>query len=152
MKTPMKTPIHRLKLLKGYTIFEDGTTIGPSGRILTPASKSGRHKSKITDYSYRFYFPIGYFPDYSYQRKGNRETKTIPVHRVVMETFRPIDEYPPEELKDTWNDVPEEWRGWVRKTALIDHKDNNPFNNHISNLRWSDTLNNSNFRKEREFK
>tara|TARA_B100000029_G_scaffold321598_1_gene314023 strand:+ start:445 stop:897 length:453 start_codon:yes stop_codon:yes gene_type:complete len=150
----MKTPIHRFKLLKGYTIFEDGSMIGKRNpkKYLKPQPERGRHK-KITAYNYRLYFENGTFEDYSYQQTSSKkQAKTIPVHRLVMETFRPIDEYPPEELKDTWNDVPEEWRRWVRKTALIDHKDDNPSNNHISNLRWSDTLNNSNFRKEREFK
>ena len=144
--------MHRRKPLVGYQVGEDGTTIGPSGRILTPASKSGRHKGKITDYSYRFYFPIGYFPDYSFQRKGNKETKTIPVHRVVMETYKPIDKFPPDELKDTWDNVPEQWKQWVRETAVIDHIDDNPANNDVTNLKWTTNLGNSNYRKERESK
>tara|TARA_X000000368_G_C22430643_1_gene450301 strand:- start:34 stop:480 length:447 start_codon:yes stop_codon:yes gene_type:complete len=148
----MKTPRHRFKTLKGYTIFEDGSMIGPRGKYLKPQPEKGRH-GKTTAYNYRLYFDKGTFEDYSYQQTSSKkQSKTIPVHRLTKETFHPIDEYPPEELKDTWNDVPEEWRRWVRKTALIDHKDNDPSNNHISNLRWSDTLNNSNFRKEREFK
>ena len=143
----MKTVIHRQKPLIGYQCAEDGTIIGPRGKSLTQSSKKGRH-GNITDYSCRFYFPIGYFPDYSFQRKGNRETKTIPVHRVIMETLRPIDKFPPDELKDTWDNVPEEWRKWVRETAIIDHIDDNPANNDVTNLKWITNLDNSNFRKK----
>ncbi len=148
----MKTPIHRSKTLKGYTIFEDGRMMGKRGKYLKPQPESGRH-GRITAYNYRVYFDIGTFDDYSYQQTSSKkQSKTIPVHRLVMETFRPIDDYPPDELKDVWDDTPEVIKQWVRKTALIDHVDNDPSNNNIKNLRWSDTLNNSNFRKEREFK
>ena len=148
----MKTPIHRFKTLKGYTIFENGMMMGKMGKYLKPRPERG-NKEKITGYSYRVYFDIGAFDDYSYQQTSSKkQSKTIPVHRLVMETFRPIDDYPPDELKDVWDDTPEVMKQWVRKTALIDHIDNDPSNNHIKNLRWSDTLNNSNFRKECELK
>ena len=148
----MKTVMHRKKPLVGYQVSEDGTIIGPRGKALTPAGKKGRH-GNITDYSCRFYFPEGYYPDYSFQKKSSgKETKTIPVHRVVMETYKPIDKFPPDELKDTWDNVPEQWKQWVRETAVIDHIDDNPANNDVTNLKWTTNLGNSNFRKERESK
>lgn len=77
------------------------------------------------------------------------ERKAIPcmVHQLVMWAFKPIDEYPPEELKDNWNQVPEEWRQWVRDTVWIDHIDDNPFNNHVDNLRYVKPKDNNRQRK-----
>ena len=77
------------------------------------------------------------------------ERKAIPcmVHQLVMWAFKPIDEYPPEELKDNWNQVSEEWRQWVRDTVWIDHIDDNPFNNHVDNLRYVKPKDNNRQRK-----
>ena len=36
----MKTPIHRFKTLKGYTIFENGMMLGKSGKYLKPQPES----------------------------------------------------------------------------------------------------------------
>lgn len=75
--------------------------------------------------------------EYSSRRKG-KQTSSIEryVHSVVMHSFRPIDLYPPEKLKDVWNDLPEVAKEWIRDTVYIHHKDHNPFNNHINNLEY----------------
>ena len=82
-------------------------------------------------------------PDDLYEDHKHRKTSTsinvckvdISSHRVVAETWMPIDEYPPIPKED-WNKCPESAKQFMRDTAIIDHKDNNPRNNHVSNLQW----------------
>ena len=58
------------------------------------------------------------------------------LHQVMMQTFRPIDKYPPDRLKDCWEDIPEQAKQWIRETAIINHKDHNPLNCLLDNLEW----------------
>ena len=82
-------------------------------------------------------------PDDLYEDHKHRKTSTsinvckidISAHRIVAETWMPIDEYPPIPKED-WNKCPESAKQFMRDTAIIDHKDNNPRNNHVSNLQW----------------
>ena len=53
-----------------------------------------------------------------------------------MQTFKPIDKYPPDRLKDCWKDIPEQAKQWIRETAIINHKDHNPLNCLLDNLEW----------------
>ena len=88
--------------------------------------------------------------DWFLQESGyiySSKSVAMTVHRAVKESIEPIDDHPPDCLKDTWNLVPDEWRQWVRDTALIDHIDNDPLNNHVSNLRWTTPLENERHRK-----
>ena len=63
-------------------------------------------------------------------------TLNLPIHRIVIETWKPIDENPPDSLKDDWDYAPESFKLWVRNTAWVDHIDGDNQNNHVSNLRW----------------
>ncbi len=65
-----------------------------------------------------------------------RHTYNLAVHRIVMETWKPIDKYPPEQLKDDWDKAPQSFKDWVKQTAWVDHIDGDSSNNHIDNLRW----------------
>lgn len=100
--------------------------------------------------------PKGLFIDEFY----GVERKAIPcmVHQLVMWTFKPIDDHPPNELAKTWNEIitpemvgqpriTEEWKQWVRDTVWIDHIDDNPFNNHVDNLRYVKPKDNNRQRK-----
>ena len=88
----------------------------------------------------RFAFTI---PDNLYEDHKHRKTSTsrnvckidVSAHRVVAETWMPIDEYPPIPKED-WNKCPESAKQFMRDSAIIDHIDNNPRNNDISNLQW----------------
>ena len=78
----------------------------------------------------------------------NINGKTVTVHRLGMETWKPIDEHPPAELADTWNDVPEAWREWVRRTAWVDHQGDKITENHVDKMAWVTPRQNSKYYKE----
>lgn len=60
---------------------------------------------------------------------------TVDIHRLVIETFKPIDENPPFPL-DIWNATPIEVREYVKACSFVDHIDGDLLNNHIDNLNW----------------
>lgn len=137
------------KVISGYYISKDGSgIIGKKGKYLSSWINS--HGYPTCSISIKSDF----FSDYQYKtrtdRSGNQTTISlkIPLHRAVMETWKPIDCDPPKQLVDTWNDVPEEWRQWVRDTALVDHIDDDRTNNHVDNLRWEIPKNNEPNRKK----
>ena len=72
---------------------------------------------------------------------------TVRIHRLVMEAFRPIDEYPPIPEND-WNATPETAKQFIRESVLIDHINNDPLDNRLENLRWISALQNSGVRKK----
>ena len=55
---------------------------------------------------------------------------------MVMWTWRPLDKYPPDRLKNCWSDIPIEAQQWIKDTAVINHIDHNPTNNRLDNLEW----------------
>ena len=78
----------------------------------------------------------------------NINGKTVTAHRLGMETWKPLDDYPPAELADTWNDVPEPWREWVRRTAWVDHQGDKITENHVDKMAWVTPRQNSKYYKE----
>lgn len=81
-----------------------------------------------------------------YNGEGKKHL-TYQVHQLVMWAHRPIEQYPPECLKDVWHLMPPEGKKWVRDTVTIDHIDDNPFNNHVDNLRYVRPKDNNRQRK-----
>ena len=83
-------------------------------------------------------FPIGFLDDdWDYMQSNSQcFRKPIYIHQVVMWTFRPINKYPPERLKDCWSDIPTEAKQWIKDTAIINHIDHNAQNNRLDNLEW----------------
>ena len=93
--------------------------------------------------------PQGFFNDYDYTTNTSSKNLNVNIryHRGVIETWKPIDKYPPDRLKDCWKDIPEEAKQWIRESAYVDHIDGDTSNNHIDNLRWCTPKQNSKQRK-----
>ena len=84
-------------------------------------------------------FPEDFFEDYQYRRKRDTDSNTnkpCDLHQLVMGAFRPMDDYPPDKLKDCWNDIPEDAKTWIKQTVTINHIDHDPTNNHVDNLEY----------------
>lgn len=95
--------------------------------------------------------PNSHLEGYSYSNKGKNKTSlTVQVHRLVIETFKPIDQYPPIP-KQEWDSTPESARQIIRECCLVDHIDDNPFNNHVDNLRWVTPKENNTYIKKQQF-
>jgi hypothetical protein len=124
-----------------------------TNKFLAPKPKwSARLKeegNRFRCYSYILSIPKGLFEDYDHRARGKSHSPAISVdaHRAVMETWRPIDEYPPEMVAECWEETPEPAKEWIRRTAYVDHIDDNPANNHVDNLRWVMPIENQSFRK-----
>ena len=96
--------------------------------------------------------PNELYEGFTYAKKyKNTSSVSMQVHRLVIETFKPIDEYPPIP-KDEWDTTPESARKIIRECCLVDHIDDNPFNNHIDNLRWVTPKENNTYFKKQTFK
>ena len=134
-----------------YEIIE-GNPNAPGGGYKVPHSIGLRvRKDMFPDYTYNTSQQNLNVPGSKYYKRLTKDpTKTtiyLKYHRAVMEAWKPIDEYPPERLKDCWEDIPEEAKQWIRESAIIDHIDGDTFNNHVDNLRWVTPKENSHHRK-----
>ena len=94
--------------------------------------------------------PVDTFDDHSYF-KSNFKKMTFnlqqEVHRLIAETFLPIDDNPPIPIED-WNKTPETAKQFIRESAIVDHIIPDLSNNSISNLRWVTPKQNNPHRKK----
>lgn len=139
-------------VIPNYYISEDGRIANlRTNKLMKVRNIYSKRSSRLEAQFLSLTVPNTLFDDYQYSQKNkNTVAFSVSVHRAVMETWRPIDKYPPASLKDAWNDVPEEWRQWVRDTALVDHIDDDPTNNHVNNLRWVTPRENSHYIKKQK--
>jgi hypothetical protein len=81
--------------------------------------------------------PKNYY-NYDHRGRGKKSSSaiSIDIHRIVMETYKSIDKNPPEMVAECWEQIPEPAKEWIRRTAYVDHIDNDPTNNNVDNLRW----------------
>mgnify|MGYP001157190490 FL=1 len=151
------------KVISGYFISKYGKVISTRGKtpieikiVKNRPVGASNSKRKVLSTSFKVGLPPNFFDDYVYKSTDGKESSNssvrIATHRAVMETWKPIDEYPPDQLKNDWDKAPESFKQWVRDTAFIDHIDDDPTNNCLDNLRWVTPLQNHYRRKKREFK
>ena len=104
--------------------------------------KCYKHKNKdgsVRKVDFYLQFPKDFFKDYQYRKKSKTEAnvcRNCSSHELVMAAFRPMDDYPPDRLKDCWDDIPEDAKTWIKETVTINHIDHNPENNHVDNLEY----------------
>ena len=147
------------KVIPGYFISKYGKVISTRGKtpiemkiIKNRQVGASNSKRKVLSTSFKVGLPPDFFDDYVYKSTDGKESSNssvrIATHRAVMETWKPIDEYPPNQLKNDWDKAPESFKQWVKDTAFIDHIDDDPTNNCLDNLRWVTPLQNHFLRKK----
>ena len=157
-----KLIVQRGKTIPNYAISKKGEILSIRANKLKKATVRTRLKANgkghyVMDVSTSIPVPKDLFEDYQYRVYGNKLTNKstvefpLRVHKAVMETWKPIDKYPPDQLKGDWDKAPESFKQWVRETAYVDHIDDNPTNNHVDNLRWVTPRQNANYVKAQEF-
>jgi len=82
--------------------------------------------SNLFEYSYA----------YSSNHTNNRERRKVHIHRLVMDTFRPIFNNPPKRLEPFWDELHHDVKVFIYECISIDHIDHDPTNNHIDNLQY----------------
>mgnify|MGYP003115246106 CR=1 FL=1 len=101
--------------------------------------KDKRKDGSLSKIRVSLQFPEDFFEDYQYRRTRDTDSntnKSCDLHQLVMAAFRPMDECPPNRLKDCWNDIPEDAKTWIKQTTIINHIDHDPSNNHVDNLEY----------------
>ena len=96
-------------------------------------------KTKRSHLQVKILCPEDFFEDYEYSKTRDSDPNVIRrclVHQLVMGAFRPMDEYPPDRLKEDWNSIPESAKTWIKQTVIINHIDHDPCNNHVDNLEY----------------
>ena len=153
-----KPLVKKNKVIPGYFVSKYGKIISTRRKqpseikiIINKPEGTSNSKRKVLSTSFKVGIPPDFFEDY-YYLPANQGCKIsairISTHSAVMDTWKPIDEYPPDQLKDEWDKAPESFKQLVRDTVFIDHIDNDPTNNSLDNLRRVTTLQNHYRRKK----
>ena len=150
MKEEWKHPILDGKEHNWYSVSNYGNVVSHRKRI---RDEKGRQCGTIVDLNYfspplkiskersghcriAFNIPEGFF-DYNYHisKRNPHPQRRFPLHKVVMHTFCPIDEYPPIPMDD-WQKIPPSGKDLIRDCMYVNHKDHNKDNNRVDNLEY----------------
>jgi len=98
--------------------------------------------------------PKGFWEDGSgLPQSGNTIRRNIKLHKIVMDTWKPLYDNPPEGIVwEEWEkvrDLPSVYNH-ISKTIVIDHIDDDPTNNHLDNLRRVTSWDNNKTRKSQD--
>ena len=133
-------PVVRMgEVIPGYFVSNHGRIQNSDGKFLKIHNRIRNQRPTASRISLQI--PKNLFKDYTYAEHKNRKNAykarvTYEIHLLVMEAFGAsyVDENPPIPKKD-WEQCPESAKKFMIDRLVIDHIDDNPFNNHISNLR-----------------
>lgn len=82
---------------------------------------------------------------------GYQWQRQITGHKMVMDTWKPLYDNPPENIIwEEWEKVRDDLPNvydHISKTVVIDHIDDDPMNNHLDNLRRTTSWDNNHHRK-----
>lgn len=142
--TEMKQVVRFGKKLPGYYATRCGKIYSSKTNkfISMYAGKNGYLSCSLS-------LPLDLFEDHKYyQASFKRKTFNIQqqVHRLIAETFIPIDEFPPIPIED-WDNTPEIAKQFIRDCAVVDHIIPDLSNNSVDNLRWTTPKGNNFARK-----
>jgi hypothetical protein len=143
----LKQAVRYGKKLPGYYLIKDGKVYSSKTNkfISLYPGKGGYIHCSLS-------LPIDIFEDHCYFKTSfKRKSFNLQqqVHRLVAETFIPIDENPPIPVED-WKNTPETAKQFIRDSAVVDHVIPDLTNNSVENLRWITPKGNNPHRKEQK--
>jgi hypothetical protein len=154
-----KQTLRRSKVIPGYLISNFGRVFSLKTNKLLKI-QNNVHKERGNASTVTLSIPFDWSEDYQYANNSIM----CQVHQLVADAFIPIDENPPDKLSDSWDQIitedmigqkriPESWKQWVKETVIIDHVNNNPFDNRYENLNYTTCRgNNTHYKKKQNEK
>jgi len=154
---PIRPVVYKKKTVPGYYIAESGNAysafcgkgmgrgrevaegkeIIDNLRLLSPST------SKMHRYFHLRVPPKFYDYEYRTNGKSQRQVLSVQVHQIVMQTWRPVNDYPPEKIKHVWDQTPIEIKNFIADCLFTNHIDHDPYNNNVDNLEYCTPMHNA---------